>query len=227
MRLLPIVIIGVAVLTCAGASTVQGQGTQPPTRLPTTRVTGDTTNMLTVQNDRASAVTVFIESGAFDRRIGVVPAGKVGQLTLPAWAVRGQRSVQVFARADGESGDLSTISLPLGGSNRLGLLIPPKEGLAICDSLGISLSKDELASTTLTVANERAKAVTVFAEQGTFSVRLGDVAPGAQVNLRFPVAIIRSDNSIRVFARPAGGLDLATQALRVQKGEHLAMRITP
>jgi hypothetical protein len=190
-------------------------------------VTGDTTNLLTVQNDRGSAVTVFVESGAFDRRIGVVPAGKVGTLTLPTWAVRGQRSVQVFARADGESGDLSTVSLPLGGNNRLGLLIPPKDGLADCDSLGISLSKTELASTTVTVANERNKAVTIFAEQGAFSVRLGDVAPGAQVNLKFPVAIIRSDNSIRLFARPAGGVDLATQALRVQKGAHLAMRITP
>lgn len=225
MRLLPVAIIGVALLTCASAA--HGQGTQPPTRLPTTRVTGDTTNLLTVQNDRATAVTIFVESGAFDRRIGVVPAGKVGFLTLPSWSVRGQRSVQVFAKADGEGTDLSTLSLALGGTNRFGMLIPPRDGLANCDSLAISLSKEELAGTTLTVSNERNRPATIYAEQGSYSVRLGEVAAGAQVNLRFPRAVVGSDNSLRVFARPAGGLDLATRSLRVTKGEHLALRIAP
>lgn len=225
MRLLPVLVIGVAILTCA--SDAAAQGTQPPTRLPTTRVTGDTANILSVQNDRASAVTLYVEAGAFDRRLGVVAAGKTSTLPLPAWAVKGQRNVQIFARADGEATDLVTQSFPLGGVNRLGMLIPPREGLANCDSLGISLSKEELAATTLTVANERKTLVTVYAEHGTYSVRLGDVPAGDQVNLRFPRSIVQGDNTIKVFARPAGGLDLATQALRLKGGDHLAMRITP
>ena len=89
----------------------------------------------------------------------------------------------------------------------------------------MKLSADELAATTLTVSNDRDKPVTVFAEQGTFSVRLGEVKAGTQTTLTFPKSLITRDNTIRVFLRPAGGLDLATQVIQLKNGEHLGIRM--
>ncbi len=222
MRQLTFLALGLATF----ASVASAQGTQPPTRLPAARVIGDTMNIVTVQNDRASAVTVYMENGAFDRRIGVVDAGKTATLPLPAWAVTGRRTLSLFARADGESGDLVTQSFELRGANRIGLLVPPSGGIADCDSLPVTLTSEELASTTLTVENQRTKPMTVYAEQGTYSIRLGEVKPGDKTTLRFPASIVRKDNTIRVFVRPAGSIDLSTQALALKRGEHIAMVIT-
>lgn len=222
MRHLTLLALGLVTLTSVAAA----QGTQPPTRLPAARVLGDTTNIVTVQNDRASAVTVYMENGAFDRRIGVVAAGKTVTLPLPAWAVNGRTTLKLFARADGEAGDLTTQSFDLKGVKRIGMLIPPSGGIADCDSIPVTLSPDELASTTLTIDNQRDKPMTVYAEQGNYSIRLGDVKAGEKATLRFPKSIIRKDNTIRVFARPAGSLDLSTRALALRSGDHIAMVIS-
>lgn len=222
MRQLTFLALGLATF----ASVASAQGTQPPTRLPAARVIGDTMNIVTVQNDRASAVTVYMENGAFDRRIGVVDPGKTATLPLPVWAVTGRSTLKLFARADGESGDLTTQSFELRGANRIGLLVPPSGGIADCDSMPVTLTAEELASTTLTVENQRTKPMTVFAEQGNYSIRLGDVKAGDKVTLRFPKSIIRNDNTIRVFVRPAGSIDLSTRALALKTGDHIAMVIT-
>jgi hypothetical protein len=222
MRHLTTLFLGLATLSSvAGAQST----TQPPRRLPTAKVTADTANFLAVQNDRASAVTVYARVGAFDRRLGTVAAGEVSTLPIPAWAVAGETNLKVFARADGEETDLVTQSFALRGAKRLGMLIPPRGGLAVNDSLLVKLSADELAATTLTVSNDRDRAVTVFAEQGTFSVRLGEVKAGTQTTLTFPKSLITRDNTIRVFLRPAGGLDLATQVIQLKNGEHLGIRM--
>ncbi|MCA0374555.1 MAG: hypothetical protein LCH84_02730 [Gemmatimonadetes bacterium] len=210
-----------ATLTTASLASAQ---TQPPVRLPATRITADTTNVLAVQNDRAAAVTVYARVNGVDRRLGVVPAGAVSSLAIPAWAASGT-TLQVVARADGEDRDLVTQSLALRGARRVGLLVPPRGGLATNDSMLVKLNADELASTTLTVNNPRDKAVTVYAEQGTYSVRLGEVRAGEQTTLRVPKSLVSRENTIRVFVRPAGGLDLATQLINLKSGDHLGVRV--
>ena len=215
------VVLSSALAPCVGAQAVS----QPPTRLPATRVMGDTMNIVTVQNDRAKAVTVYMENGAFDRRIGVLPAGKVATLRLPAWAISGRNSLRLCARPDGENADLDTQSFPISGAVRVGLLVPPTGGISKADSMAVKLTSEELASTTLTVNNQRDRAAVVYAEQGTYSIRLGEVAANRQATLRFPKSIIGADNSVRVFVRPVGGSDLSTQTLKLTTGDHIALEI--
>lgn len=213
-------------LGLASISTVAAaQDQQPPRRLPTTTVTADTSNILTVQNDRATAVTVYSKAGRFDRRLGVVAAGQIATIALPVWATTGTSSLQVFARADGEDTDLVTQTIALRGSKRIGLLVPPAGGVTSTNNIVVTLSNEERASTTVTVNNDRDRAVTVFAEQGLYSVRLGEVKAGEQATLKVPASLLSRENTMRVFVRPAGGLDLATQTLSFKKGEHLGVRV--
>jgi hypothetical protein len=222
MRHISTMILGLAVLSSAAAA----QSTmQPPRQLPTTKITADTSNYLAVQNDRASTVTVYARVGAFDRRLGTVAAGQMSTIPIPTWAVSGETSLKVFARADGEDFDLVTQTFPLRGAKRLGLLIPPRGGLASSDSLLVKMNADKLAATTITLNNGRNKPVTVFAEQGIYSVRLGEVRAGEQATLRVPKSLIARDNTIRVFVRPAGGTDQVTQLLQLKQGEHVGIRM--
>jgi hypothetical protein len=224
MRHLTTLLLGLATLSSVAAAQ---SGTQPPPprQLPTSRVRGDTSNILSVQNDRATAVTVYVKSNGIDRRLGVVAPGKTSTIPLPAWSTSGETQLKVFARADGEAFDLVTQTLPLRGAARLGLLVPPQGGLAQQDSIVVKLSGEELSKTTLTITNERNTPLTVFADQGTFSVRLGEVRAKEQATLRIPTSLVPREGSIKVFVRPAGGSDLTTQTISVQNGEHLGMRI--
>jgi hypothetical protein len=220
MRYLTILAIGLATLSTNGSA----QQTQPPTRLPVTRVIGDTMRLVTVQNDRSTPVTVYLESGGFDRRLGVVAAGDVATLPLPAWAVNGRRTVRLLARPEGSGVSVATPLFAVSGAVRVGLLVPPS-GIASIDSVPVPLTAEERASTTITIDNPRNKPMTVFAEQGLRSVRLGEVPANTQTTLSFPKELITRGDAIRVFVRPAGGLDVATRALTLKTGDHIAVEI--
>jgi hypothetical protein len=86
---------------------------------------------------------------------------------------------------------------------------------------------EELADATLTVENPRGVAVTVFAEQGDFDVRLGQVPAHGRVTLRFPKSVADVVDSMRIFVHPDGGVDLASETLHVKRGEHLGLRVPP
>lgn len=221
MRKFTMMLLGLASISTVAAA----QDQQPPRRLPTATVTGETSNLLTVQNDRATAVTVYSKSGRFDRRLGVVGAGEVATIAVPVWAINSTNTLQVFARADGEDTDLVTQSFVLGRANRLGLLVPPRGGVTPSNDIVVSMNADQLASTTVTVNNDRDRAVTVYAEQGLYSVRLGEVKAGEQATLKVPASLLSRENTMRVFVRPAGGFDLATQTLSFKRGEHLGVRV--
>lgn len=221
MRTLTMTLLGLASISTVAAA----QDPQPPRRLPTATVPGDAANVLTVQNDRATAVTVYSKAGRFDRRLGVVAAGQVARIALPVWATTGANTLQVFARADGEDNDLVAQSFPLRGANRFGLLVPPRGGVTPSNDIVVTMNADQLASTTVTVNNDRDRAVTVFAEQGLYSVRLGEVKAGTQATLKVPASLLSRENTMRVFVRPTGGPDLATQTLTFKKGEHIGVRV--
>lgn len=84
---------------------------------------------------------------------------------------------------------------------------------------------DELADATLTVENPRATSVTVFAEEGDFDVRLGQVPAHGSAPLRFPKSALRPDESIQIFVHPDFALDLASDALQAKPGAHLGLRV--
>ena len=222
MRYLTMLAIGLATLSTEAAA--QQTQPQPPTRLPVTRVIGDTMKLVTVQNDRATPVTVYLESAGFDRRLGVVAAGEVATLQLPAWAVNGRSTVRLLARPEGSGFSVATPLFAVSGAVRVGLLVPPS-GIASIDSVPVPLTAEERASTTITIDNPRNKPMTVFAEQGLRSVRLGEVPANTQATLSFPKELITRGDAIRVFVRPVGGTDVATRALNLKTGDHIAVEI--
>lgn len=179
-----------------------------------------------VQNERDARVTVYLRTGNFDRRLAVVPARETRMLTLPEWAVQGRERVQLVLTPEGDvdigmrtfvvqSGNRMSITVPAHGT------IPPEPG----DTLMAVLTPDELEESTITVDNPRNKAVTIFAEQGQYDVRLGRVPAGERATLKIPKYVVDRDRSVRIFVTPDGGTDMATSLMRLRKGEHLALRV--
>lgn len=202
---------------------------QVPQPLPPT-VTADTAvNTLTVQNQRKVPVTIYLERGRFDRRLGIVPAYDTRTLPLPAWAVAGEASIRLVAHPAGEVADLASQVFPLRAPARLGMVVPP-HGTATPlpgDTMSAVLPPEALAEATLTVDNPRRQAVTVFAKQGPFDVRLGRVEARSRTTLRFPESIVLPTRAIRIFVHPDGGVDLESQLMAIRQGEHLALRVPP
>lgn len=220
MRYLTLLAVGLATLSTEAAA----QQTQPPTRLPVARVIGDSMKLVTVQNDRATPVTVYLEAAGIDRRLGTVAAGEVATLQLPAWAVNGRSTVRLLARPEGAGFSVATPAFTVSGAVRVGLLVPPN-GVASIDSVPVPLTAEERASTTITIDNPRNKPMTVFAEQGVRSVRLGEVPANTQATLTFPKDLIKRGDAIRVFVRPSNGTMVSTKALNLKTGDHIAVEI--
>ena len=201
---------------------------QVPQRLPPT-VTTDTANTVTVQNQRKVPVTVYMEFGKFDRRLGVVPPFDVATLPLllPSWATRGQMRIQLFAHAEGDADDLETQQFSLRAPARLALVIPPRGRMpaASPDTMMVVIPPEDLAEATLTVDNPRDKDVIVYAEHGNVGVRLGRVPANSRETLRFPTSVVLPGESVRIFVHPQGGRDLSSQLLQIRRGEHLALRV--
>ncbi len=213
-------VLGLATL----ASVASGQAAQ---RLPAS-VTADTSvNTVTVQNDRKVPVTVYMEYGDFDRRLGVVPALQTATLPLPPWAVEGRESIQLFVHPEGEAEDLATQEFTLEPPARLAMMVPARGNMAPApaDTMMAVIPPEELADATLTVDNPRAKLVTVYAEQGPFDVRLGQVPAHSRATLRFPKSVVLPDQSIQIFVHPEAGIDLGSETMEVRPGEHLGLRV--
>jgi hypothetical protein len=210
------------------ATSVQAQagsqtGTQPPTRLPVATVVGESGKSVTVQNDRKTPVTLYLDAGRVDRAIGTVAAGATSTLPLPDWAVRGQKTVRMVARVDRDAKAIASYAVPLGEDRRYGLLIPPAEGLPLGDSMFVSLPVGAANTATVTIENQRDRSVTVYAEQGLMFMRLGEVDAKRSETLRVPESLTASKTPIRIFARLGGAAAVATQGLRVRQGDRLAI----
>ena len=184
-------------------------------------------NSVTVQNDRPVPVTVYMEYGAFDRRLGIVPAQTTATLALPAWAVSERQSIQLFVHPDGEAEDLASQDFSLTPPARLGILVPAQGSMPPTPRriMRAVIPSEELADATLTVENPRDRAVTVFAEQGEFDVRLGQVPARSRITLPFPKSVVRSDQTIQIFVHPDAGADLSSDTMQLRQGQHLGLRV--
>ncbi len=198
-------------------------GAQEAARLPATTVVGESARTIAVQNDRQTAVTVFIDAGRVDRAIGTVEAGAMASLVVPEWALRGQRTVKLVARAEQEQKAVASYALPVNEGRPLGLLVPPKDGLPAGDRIAVTLPKGTANAATVTVANHRSQAVTVFAEKGLRFVRLGEVAANESGTLVVPETLTKVKGELRVFARPDNGRGVSTKGLQLEQGDHIAV----
>lgn len=205
------------------AQSAAASGAQPPARLPATTVIGASTKSVTVQNDRQTAVSMYLDVGRVDLLIGTIDAGAVATIALPDAAIRGQRQVKLVARTDADAKAIASYTIATNDPRQLGLLIPPANGLPNTDSLVVSLPKGEVAAATVTIANERNGSVSVFAEQGLLFVKLGEVGAKQQETLLLPAYITKSKTPVRVFARPDGASSISTKAMKLEQGDHIAV----
>jgi hypothetical protein len=188
---------------------------------------GDTVVTMTVTNDRDVPVTVFMDYGAFDRRLGRVQPRSTATLRLPGWVVRESPEIGLFVHPEGGE-DLQTAAFRVVPGQKLTLHVPAGGGMTsrpAPDTMMAVLPPEVLAEATITVDNPRAQVVTVYAAMGQFDVRLGRVAPHSRETLRFPRAVVLPDMTVRVFVHPERGSDLATQELDLRHGQHLGLHV--
>ncbi len=210
-----------ATVLAVANSSLAGAQEQPPVRLPAASVVG-AAKSVTVQNDRASTVTLYLEAGRLDRRIGTVKAGAVSTLELPAWAVSGKRTAKLIARAEGEQLVAAEYALPLDESRPLGVLVPPRVGLPLGDQVLVTLPRGAADAATVTVNNARSATVTVYAEQGLLFMPIGEVAANSAGTLVIPESLVQRNAAIRVFAR-TGSREIATRELTLKQGDHVSV----
>lgn len=211
------------VLSLATLATIAPTASQRPLLAA---VTDSSTYVVTVQNDRSVPTTVYLEYGRFDRRLGVVPPMQTAILPLPAWALEGRTSIQLFAHPEGEE-DLATQEFTVKPSERLAMVVPARGDMSATSHsrMRAVIPPEELSDATVTVDNPRDKPVTVFAEQGEFDARLGVVPAKGRATLAFPKAVILPSESVKIFVHPDKGFDLASQMLEVRAGAHLGIRV--
>jgi len=86
---------------------------------------GDNLSTVTVKNDRPEMVTVFLENGDFDYRIGTVPGTREATLVLPQTLVEGRQEVEFFVHPE-KGFDLGSELFDLTNPAHLYLVVPNK-----------------------------------------------------------------------------------------------------
>jgi len=203
---------------------------QIPQKLPPSITTDTVGSSVTVQNHWKVPVTIYLESGAFDRRLGVVPPQGTRTLPLPTWAVKGATMVRLFAHPADESEDLATERFQLQPPGRIGMVVRTRDEMSAPiprDTMMEMIPPEEVAEATLTVDNARNVPVTVYAEAGMFDVRLGQVAANQRATLRFPKSVVSPLRSVQIFVQPKSGPQLLSESMTVRKGDHLGLRVPP
>jgi len=84
-----------------------------------------TPTTVVVQNNLKDPVRVYAERGAFDIRLGVVPAGGDATLAIPAWMVEESGSVTVYVRTS-NGVEQRTGLLEVHRGERLGVVVPAR-----------------------------------------------------------------------------------------------------
>jgi hypothetical protein len=220
-RLISAVVFGCVALPASAAA-------QEPAKLPPTKIIDTAMNAVVVQNDRNAAVTVYLETGNLDRRLGTVAAHGTKSLALPAWVVNSRASVRFFAHAEDAPGNLATPQITLRPPGRIGMRIPTVASLgtpAAPNVMMATIAPEDQDHATLTVDNPRDVPCVVFAEAGVSSVKLGVAQPGERVTLRLPKAVINPFNPVLIYVRPQGGFDFRSPAVSIRPGQHLGVRV--
>jgi len=133
--------------------------------------------------------------------------------------------VRFVARSANAAVDLSTDAIKLQPPGRIGMVIPAISGVAAEETMSVALAPEDAAEATITIDNPRSVAVTIFATKGPFDLRVGEVAPKSRATLHLPKSLVGSANAVTLLVRPRAGMDLATNILHVQPGDHLALRV--
>jgi hypothetical protein len=201
---------GVATLVAfAQPNTASAEGPRQPTTV-------------TVTNMRSVPVTVFVDWGPFDVRLGTVDPLSRKTLSLSPYLT--ETDVRVFVHPE-DGPDLVTPDLDVTPGASLEILVPTNNVGFVPAPPAEVIPNPGRGTTTITVQNQRAQDVTLYIERGRFEVRLGTVAAHQEQTIEVPAWLTRSDKSVEVFVHPRGGLDLASQPFELKPGAHLLVKV--
>jgi hypothetical protein len=176
-------------------------------------------NTVTVLNNLTTPVTIFLDYGDYDRRVGTIPAGGTATLPLPEFALKELPTLQLYAKVE-QGFALETHGFRVEPNMKVGWVVtkdlPTK---AAGDTIKVKPPAPALAKASLAVSNERDAMVTLYAED----VKLGFVPAHGKASIGIPEGVIAA-GKVKVTAHPEGGADLAPQELDVA-GESVTMVI--
>ena len=177
---------------------------------------------LTLQNDRTVPVTVYLEQGSFDQRLGTVPGDAIATLPLPKEIVWDGSAVQVYVHPKDGFG-LATRDFTVRPGVHVAVLVPPSGGLAPTPAEPVMRDPDPASrATSLTVRNDGGGQVEVFGEHGMFDAGLGTVAPHSTATLLIPGWLINREGVV-LDADARNGMDFHTRPMWILRGHHLGM----
>jgi hypothetical protein len=180
-----------------------------------------------VQNNRTVPVTLFIDRGEFDVRLGTVAPLQTATLKLPKWIATENSEVKIYLHPEGAA-DLETETFAVHPGIQLGLVVPLGDrtppATQATELMTAALSASDADATTITVENSRNVAVIVYLEHGDFDTRLGIVGAQSTATLKLPPT---GGQSIEIFVHPEGGLDLCSTPFDVKPGDHIGLKVPP
>ena len=182
-----------------------------------------------VQNNRNVAVTVLVEQGNFDMRIGTVPAASTATLVLPARLLYEGATLNVFVHPEGGL-DLAAQAFDVRPGIRLGLIVPEAGHHYVLSAEAPSnmvekLKPEEQDAVTVTVENPRSVDVTVYVEQGPFDLRLGTVRANETRTFRLPEWLARDQDTVEFTLHPAHGAELSSGTMTLHPNAHLGIKV--
>jgi hypothetical protein len=178
---------------------------------------------LTVDNARDVPVTVYLDRGIFDTRLGTVPAHEVEKLNLPGSLEDGE-DIQVFVHPEGGL-DLATQDLQVRMGQNLDIYVPNNDVGYVPPPPAPTIPNPGEGTTTVTVQNNRDVPVTVFIEHGEFDTRIGTVPADKEITLLIPEWIVQQQSTAEIFVHPEGEGDLGSWSLELSKGAHLLVKV--
>ena len=183
----------------------------------------DLPTTVAVDNARAVPLVVYLERGAYDQRIGTVPAHTRRSLPLPIELLDGEKiSITVHPE---EGQDLTTPEpLTVHRGQALDVYVPTND-------VGWVPAKEEtipnpgIEGPTLTVENPSSHAVVVFLDRGEFDTRLTTVGAHETKTIPVPRSVTGDSQQIAVFAHIEGGMDLGSTDFDLEPSAHLLLKI--
>ena len=158
---------------------------------------------ITVQNNRDEAVTIYLDTGPFEQKLGTIEPLTMATFPLP-WTVRGKETVKFLIQPKGELGLQAQASVR-EVVPRFSLMLDEESKLSLRTAQAMTTGTSE---TLITVENDRDEAADVLVVHGMHEHRLGRVA--GESTQTFRLTGHEEGEQGRIVLVPVGGSALLT-----------------
>jgi hypothetical protein len=178
-----------------------------------------------VDNARGVPVTVYLEHGAYDTRIGTVPPRSRKDLALPI-ALRDGDRLYFTVHPEGGADLYTRDGIVVRRGERLALYVPTNDVGFVPPPPRETIANPGLPGATLTVENSSDGPVDAFIERGAFDTRVGTVPAGEERTFAIPEAIARERETIDIFLHVEGAAeDLESSRFNLSPDAHLLVKV--